>query len=72
MKLPYAVSPSDVNDALIVSRMQNGVSKMQLSLPEDSVPVKEMFERFFASESTPGLHADVLCSITHGRQYSSP
>ncbi|MEY4161145.1 MAG: hypothetical protein RLZZ136_1766 [Pseudomonadota bacterium] len=25
---------------------------MQLSLPEDSVPVKEMFERFFASEST--------------------
>jgi alkylation response protein AidB-like acyl-CoA dehydrogenase len=26
---------------------------MQLSLPEDSVPVKEMFERFFASESTP-------------------
>jgi 3-oxochol-4-en-24-oyl-CoA dehydrogenase len=26
---------------------------MQLSLPEDSVPVKEMFERFFASESNP-------------------
>jgi alkylation response protein AidB-like acyl-CoA dehydrogenase len=26
---------------------------MQLSLPEDSVPVKEMFERFFAAESTP-------------------
>ena len=26
---------------------------MQLSLPEDSVPVKEMFERFFATESTP-------------------
>ena len=26
---------------------------MQLSLPDDSVPVKEMFERFFASESTP-------------------
>ncbi len=26
---------------------------MQLSLPEDSVPMKEMFERFFASESTP-------------------
>ena len=26
---------------------------MQLSLPKDSVPVKEMFERFFASESTP-------------------
>ena len=26
---------------------------MQLSLPEDSVPVKEMFERFFASEATP-------------------
>jgi len=26
---------------------------MQLSLPEDSVPVKEMFERFFTSESTP-------------------
>ena len=25
---------------------------MQLSLPEDSVPVKEMFERFFATEST--------------------
>ena len=25
---------------------------MQLSLPEDSVPVKDMFERFFASEST--------------------
>lgn len=25
---------------------------MQLSLPEDSIPVKEMFERFFASEST--------------------
>ena len=26
---------------------------MQLSLPEDSVPVKEMFERFFATEATP-------------------
>ena len=26
---------------------------MQLSLPDDSVPVKEMFERFFATESTP-------------------
>ena len=26
---------------------------MQLSLPEDSVPVKDMFERFFATESTP-------------------
>lgn len=26
---------------------------MQLSLPSDSVPVKEMFERFFAAESTP-------------------
>ena len=25
---------------------------MQLSLPEDSVPIKEMFERFFASEAT--------------------
>lgn len=25
---------------------------MQLSLPEDSVPVKEMFERFFATESS--------------------
>jgi alkylation response protein AidB-like acyl-CoA dehydrogenase len=25
---------------------------MQLSLPDDSVPVKEMFERFFASEAT--------------------
>ncbi|TVV76630.1 acyl-CoA dehydrogenase [Sphingomonas solaris] len=25
---------------------------MQLSLPDDSVPVKEMFERFFATEST--------------------
>ena len=25
---------------------------MQLSLPEDSVPVKDMFERFFATEST--------------------
>ena len=25
---------------------------MKLSLPEDSVPVKEMFERFFATEST--------------------
>lgn len=25
---------------------------MQLSLPEDSIPVKEMFERFFASESS--------------------
>lgn len=25
---------------------------MQLSLPEDSVPVKEMFERFFTTEST--------------------
>ena len=26
---------------------------MQLSLPADSIPVKEMFERFFATESTP-------------------
>jgi alkylation response protein AidB-like acyl-CoA dehydrogenase len=26
---------------------------MQLSLPENSVPVQDMFERFFASESTP-------------------
>src|SRR6516165_2680015 len=26
---------------------------MQLILPDDSVPVKEMFERFFATESTP-------------------
>ncbi len=26
---------------------------MQLSLPADSIPVKEMFERFFVSESTP-------------------
>ncbi len=26
---------------------------MQLSLPEDSVPVKDMFERFFATEATP-------------------
>jgi 3-oxochol-4-en-24-oyl-CoA dehydrogenase len=26
---------------------------MQLSLPQDSIPVKEMFERFFATESTP-------------------
>ncbi len=26
---------------------------MRLSLPEDSVPVKEMFERFFATEATP-------------------
>lgn len=26
---------------------------MYLSLPEDSLPVKEMFERFFAAESTP-------------------
>jgi alkylation response protein AidB-like acyl-CoA dehydrogenase len=26
---------------------------MQLDLPEDSVPVKEMFERFFAAEATP-------------------
>jgi 3-oxochol-4-en-24-oyl-CoA dehydrogenase len=26
---------------------------MKLSLPEDSLPVKEMFERFFATESTP-------------------
>ena len=25
---------------------------MQLSLPADSVPVKEMFEKFFAAEST--------------------
>uniref|UniRef100_UPI0035C959A8 acyl-CoA dehydrogenase family protein n=1 Tax=uncultured Sphingomonas sp. TaxID=158754 RepID=UPI0035C959A8 len=27
---------------------------MQLTLPSDSVPVKDMFERFFAAESTPG------------------
>jgi alkylation response protein AidB-like acyl-CoA dehydrogenase len=26
---------------------------MQLGLPEDSLPVKEMFERFFATEATP-------------------
>jgi len=26
---------------------------MQLSLPEDSIPVKDMFERFFESESSP-------------------
>lgn len=26
---------------------------MQLSLPTDSIPVKDMFERFFAAESTP-------------------
>lgn len=26
---------------------------MQLSLPSDSIPVQEMFERFFATESTP-------------------
>jgi alkylation response protein AidB-like acyl-CoA dehydrogenase len=26
---------------------------MKLALPEDSVPVKEMFERFFATEATP-------------------
>src|ERR1700722_8432050 len=26
---------------------------MKLGLPDDSVPVQEMFERFFAAESTP-------------------
>jgi len=31
---------------------------MQLSLPEDSAPVKDMFERFFATESTPARVRD--------------
>ena len=26
---------------------------MQLAIPEESLPVQEMFERFFATESTP-------------------
>ena len=26
---------------------------MKLSLPDDSIPVQEMFERFFATEATP-------------------
>jgi 3-oxochol-4-en-24-oyl-CoA dehydrogenase len=39
--------------ARIAFRNMFGSFEMRLSLPEDSVPVKEMFERFFATESTP-------------------